>query len=253
MLSQPDSTGRRRFLVTWRDGQQPPRIHPVGCLSAGDDYAFSYLPGAWSVPGFRPLPGLPVGEGPRRSTRLFLFFADRLMDPRRPDFPDYVRALDLPDDPDQLDLLARSEGVLKGDRLAVVEEPHVDPDGRVAHVFVVRGLRFALEEPAAREAVLADLTPGVRLHVRTDHQNPVNDQALQLSTPGGTAVGWVPDALVPFVAAVIRDGEGQVHVQRSNGKDVPPHLRLLARVIGRHPPGEPALPQLADVPDLAPA
>lgn len=252
MLSRPDRTARR-FLVTWRDGQHAPRIHPVGCLVAGDEYAFSYLPGAWSVPGFRPLPGLPDRESPRRSARLFLFFADRLMDPRRPDFQDYVRALDLPDEPDPLDLLARSEGVLKGDRVAVVEEPHVHPDGRTDHVFVVRGLRFALGDPVQRERVLAGLVPRTPLAVGADHQNPVNSQALRLSAPDGAAIGWVPDALLPYVRAVVGGSGGQVLVQRRNGPDVPPHLRLLARVTGRHPAGTLTLPQLASVPDLEPA
>lgn len=51
--------GLRRFLVTWRDGQERPVIHDVGCLSYDGAYHFRYLDSARTAPGFRPLPGLP--------------------------------------------------------------------------------------------------------------------------------------------------------------------------------------------------
>jgi hypothetical protein len=245
MTSGPAELPVRRFLVTWRDGRSPPGIHDIGCLTASSDYAFSYLPGTGTAPGFRPLPGFGDLGASYHSPSLFLLFAARLMDRRRPDYQRYVEALDLADDHDALDLLGRSEGVAKGDRLAVVEEPPVAADGSTCHVFVVRGLRFALPEPQWRGQVLAELERGTPLTVRSDVGNPVNPDALRLDGPGGQPVGWVPDALVPYVGAVTGGAAGELLVRRRNGPDQPPHLRLLAEVRGVLPDGMPSLPQLS--------
>ncbi len=241
-LGRADPTVRR-FLVTWRDGCTKAVIHDIGWLTASSDYAFTYLAGAASAPGFRPLPGFGDLDGSYRSPTLFLLFSARLMDRRRPDYRRYVEALDLADDHDALDLLGRNEGVVKGDRLAVVEEPPVAADGSTSHVFVVRGLRFALPEPPVRERVLSGLERGTPLSVRPDINNPVNPAALRLETPAGQAVGWVPDALVPYVGAVMGGAVGELVVRRRNGPDQPPHLRLLAEVRGTLPDGMSPLPQ----------
>jgi hypothetical protein len=242
---------RRRFLVTWRDGCEPRGIHAVGCLTEAEDYRFAYLSAASHAPGFRPFPGFPRLNEVYRSPRLFLFFASRLMDPRRPDFQEYVRALDLPPDPTQLDLLSRSEGVVKGDRIAVVEEPQVQSDGSSSHVFVVRGVRFAAPDPADRERRLGGLVTGTPLVVRRDVGNPVNGDALQILTESGEPIGWVPDALVRYVGAVLDTPGGELTVQRRNGPEMPPHVRLLAHVQGQLPVGVSPLPQLEATSELA--
>lgn len=242
---------RRRFLVTWRDGGRPRGTHAVGCLTFDGRFTFRYLPGAAVAPGFRPLPGFPDMDRSYTAPSLFLFFAARLMDRRRPDYDDYVNALDLPPRPEDLDVLARSEGVLKGDRVAVVEEPHVRSDGSTERVFVVRGVRFASPDTAERERRLAALAAGSFLIVRADVDNPVNSAALQLLNPAGQLVGWVPDALVSYVSSALATGGARVVVQRLNGPELPPHIRLLARLSGRLPVGQPPLPQLLDPADLA--
>lgn len=235
----------RRFLVTWRDGATPPGLHAVGALLAdGGSYTFRYLVDAWRAPGFRPFPGLGDLERTYRSPTLFLFFADRVMDRRRPEYDGYLRALDLPPHASLEDVLARSEGVLKGDRVAVVEEPAVGQGGSTSHVFVVRGLRFAVPDPGRREALLAALEPNVPVSVRDDTSNPVNPEALHLVAPSGEPFGWVPDALVHYVRNVLATPGGTVVVQRRNGSELPPHIRLLVRVSGVLPAGVSALPPL---------
>ncbi len=235
----------RRFLVTWRDGATPPGLHAVGALlTDGGNYTYYYLGDAWRAPGFRPFPGLGDLERTYRSSTLFLFFADRVMDRRRPEYDGYLSALDLPPHASLEDVLARSEGVLKGDRVAVVEEPAVGQDGSTTHVFVVRGLRFAVPDSLRREALLAGLEPGVGLSVRDDTSNPVNPEALHLVAPSGEPFGWVPDALVGYVRNVLATPGGIVVVQRRNGPELPPHIRLLVRVSGVVPTGVPALSPL---------
>lgn len=239
------AAGLRRFLITWRDGQDPPVIHDIGCLSYDGMYRFRYLDPARKAPGFRALPGLPdltASYGP--APGLFPAFAGRIMERSRPDFLSYVTALDLPADADDLDILARSGGVSRGDRLVLTEEPTIEPDGRTGSIFMVRGLRFALPDPELREQVLASLGKGTELVVRDDPSNDVSPDALLLCSSEGIAVGWVPDALTAFVRRVVREPAGAVTVQRRNDAAQPPHARLLARVDGRLPPGSVTLPSL---------
>lgn len=235
----------RRFLVTWRDGEQPPAIHDVGCLTYDGAYRFRYLAAAQTTRGFGALPGMPdltAAYGP--VAELFPAFAGRVMERSRPDFTSYVTALDLPVDASELDILARSGGVSRGDRLVVTEEPVIALDGTTNCTFVVRGLRFALSDSVVREQVLARLDEGVRLAVRDEPTNDVNPKALLLCTGDGVAVGWVPDALTGFVRRVLVDPSGRVAVHRRNGPAQPPHTRLLVRVTGHLPPGTATLPSL---------
>lgn len=245
MSAAVDASRARRFLVTWRDGAHPAGIHAVGRLVFDGRYTFAYLENAHKVKAFRPFPNFPELERSYTSVVLFPFFSARVMDRRRPERKAFLHALDLPEDAADLDVLARNEGARKGDGVAVVEEPSVGPNGATSHVFVVRGLRFALPDLETREAVLQNLQNGAVLTVELDDGNAVNPRALALSTPHGDAVGWVPDALVPYVEAVCASGDGRVVVQRRNGAEQPAHLRLLARVSGRLPAGFTTLPQLA--------
>lgn len=235
----------RRFLVTWRDGQELPAIHDVGCLSFDGSFRFHYLDAARTAPGFHPLPGLPDLTGVYGpAADLFPVFAGRVMERSRPDFASYVAALDLPRDAGDLDILARSGGVSRGDHLALTEEPTIHSDGTTGCTFLVRGLRFALPDPEVREQVLAALTGGTRLAVRDDPANDVSADALLLCTSDGVAVGWVPDALTGFVRRVVEEPAGSVTVQRRNSPAQPPHARLLVHVAGRLTPGAVTLPSL---------
>ena len=245
MLSDATSVQLRRFLLTWRDGQELPAIHDVGCLSFDGAFRFHYLKAARTAPRFHPLPGLPdvTGNyGP--AAELFPVFAGRVMERSRPDFASYVTALDLPRDAGDLDILARSGAVSRGDHLALTEEPTIHSDCTTGCTFLVRGLRFALPDPEVREQVLAALPAGTQMAVRDDPANDVSPDALLLCTNDGVEVGWVPDALTGFVRRVVGEPAGSVTVQRRNSSAQPPHTRLLVHVTGRLKPGSVTLPSL---------
>ncbi len=216
---QPDGSSRgvRRLLVSWRDGAQPPSIHDVGCLAFSGKYTFRYLEGAYAAPGFRTLPGLPDLErvhGP--AVQLFPAFSGRVMSRTRPDFPEYLAALGLTEVRSDLDILARSAGQSRGDRLVLTEEPFIGEGGVTSSIFLVRGLRFALPDQREREAALAALENETYLFVRDDVKNEVNRQALLICTETGIVLGWVPDALVHYMRLVTFAG-GSLTVHRING------------------------------------
>lgn len=233
-LEDSSTGGQRRFAVAWRN-RSTRRISPVGVLSCnGGTYTFRYLASTREVPDFRPLLGFPDLERTYASARLFPFFAQRVMDKRRPDYERYLHALDLPVTASQLDVLGRGGGQRKADRIQVVEEPHVDGDGRTACTFVVHGIRH---QSSAEPALLDSLQPGDELTLRPEPDNPANPRALVVSTLAGVGIGWVPDLLLDYVHTVVQSSAAQLVVRRVNGPDLPPHLRLVVRLVGSAPAG----------------
>lgn len=232
---------RRRLLVQWRDDVDP-AIYPVGVLTRDTRFRFAYLPGAGEVPGFRPLPPFPNLHKEYTSAELFGFFAARVMDKRRPEYLAFLHALGLDAGADVLTVLGRSGGRRKGDFISVVEEPTVDDDGSTAHTFLVHGVRH-VHDPLARDSALARLSAGEHLHVQDEPDNPVNPQALLVTTAAGVALGWVPDGLLGYVRQ-LRGDDPRMTVVRVNGPDQPDQLRLLVEASGTLTPGAAPLPQL---------
>lgn len=222
----------RRFAVAWRHPSSG-RTSPIGLLTyAQAQYTFVYLASARDVADFRPLLGFPDVAKEYRAPRLFTFFAQRVMDPRRPDYERYLNALDLPLSASRLDVLGRSGGRRKADKVQVTEEPQVTSGGETRHVFLVPGVRYGSDPGAV--AALADVEPGSALSLVPEPDNPVNPRALLVATPSG-AVGWVPDLLLDYVHAVVRTGGEELTVRRVNDASMPAHLRLVAQISGRAP------------------
>lgn len=157
----------RRFAVAWRNTARP-RISPVAVLDYDRQrYRFEYLPTASNVEDFRPFIGFPRLDQIYEAERLWPFFALRVMDRRRPDFPRYIEWLGLPPDAMPLDILSRSGGERKGDAVQVIEEPPVDLAGMTESTFLVRGARYATGQYSSASAAEA-LTPGDRLSIVPD-------------------------------------------------------------------------------------
>jgi hypothetical protein len=102
---------------------------PVGRLDASspaDDqqrYRFRYTEGARSAErevGFRPLISFPDFQQDYTSENLFPLFQNRVLSPKRPDFPEYIEWLDMTrEEADPISILSVSDGSLRrqpGDR-----------------------------------------------------------------------------------------------------------------------------------------
>lgn len=227
--------GVRRFAVAWRNTARR-RISPVAVLDHdGKIYRFQYLPDISDLEDFRPFIGFPEFDRVYEAERLWPFFALRVMDRRRPDFPRYVRWLALEPDATQLDIMSRSGGERKGDAVQVIEEPRVDVAGDTESAFLVRGARYATEQYSSASAAEA-LKIGDLLSIVPDPSNPANPSALLVATTAGLPVGWIPDLLIDYVNNVEKVGSHLV-VLRNNETEAPWHLRLLVRLTGRTGPG----------------
>ena len=223
----------RRFGVAWRNRVRR-SIHDVAVfdLDAGV-YRFRYCAGVETVDGFRPFIGFPHFDRVYESRRLWPFFDLRVMDRKRPDYPQYVRWLGLPTDSNRLDILARNGGEQKGDSVSLAEAPRVAVDGATAATFIVRGSGYAVRAYGSTAAV-GRLQPGDALGVLHDATNEANPDALLL-TAGGSPIGWIPDLLIEYGREVAGSG-GKVTVVQNNGPDAPWHMRLLVRLVGQVSP-----------------
>jgi hypothetical protein len=229
-----------RFLVTWRN-RSLRRTFSIGLLTATEEgFRFSYLPGASTAPDFRPFVNFPELERQYRSTSLFPFFAQRVMDSRRPDYLNYLQALALPPGATATDVLGRANGQRKGDTVQAILEPHIDEDGRIDHVFLVSGVRHA---PGNPQTDVQFLRPGSRLVLEPEPQNPANPDALLISREQGHPIGWVPDALL-YLAREVAKGSYQLEALRVNGAEWPSHLRVIVRLTGAVLPGFEPFPAL---------
>lgn len=218
----------RRLLVIWQHPETR-RFVRVGHLDVEPDrqYVFEYEPGAADVEGFEGFAAFPDLRHRYRSDRLFPFFTNRVMSPRRPEYETYLDALGIEDDEQApVELLARAGGTRATDTVHIVPEPRIDADGRYVMLFLASGTRYL--DPDAEHVVR--LSAGDELGLREDSGNPVNPDALLLDTCSGHPVGWVPDYLLDLVHDYEQQGSVQIYVERANGPDTPPHLRLLCRL-----------------------
>ena len=232
----------RRLVVTW---QHPVSrsIEPVGFLSYdGALYRFDYVRHALEVADFQPLLGFEDLRHSYISEALFPLFAQRVMDPRRPDYHRYVRRLGLDEDASPWEQITRSQGRRQGDSLQLLPEP-VIADGQLSCMFLVNGVRHVPSRPVILEGrefrvtgeqveeALSVLSPGDRLHLVPEPQNPFNPLAVMVAAGSFTPVGWVPDLLVEDLSRLLMHAKVRVTAVHVNGPDAPSHLRLLAQLM----------------------
>jgi hypothetical protein len=229
-----------RLVVTW---QHPidRKISPVGFLTYdGATYQFAYIENALRVEDFRPLLGFPNLRVGYSADELFPLFAQRAMDPRRPDYQRYVERLGLAGEPGPWEQISRSQGRRHGDTLQLLPEPTLDND-TLTCLFLVHGMRHAHEDPRILsgqefrvtrdqiEGALARLKPGDELVLAQEPGTQINPLALMV-VGADVPVGWVPDLLVEDLQHLMRNVHVQVRVEHVNGPDAPWHMRLLARL-----------------------
>lgn len=227
----------KRLVVSWQHPENR-LIQPVGFLSYdGETYRFTYIRNALRIRGFQPLLGFRDMRREYRSDELFPLFAQRAMDPRRPDFQRYVKRLGLEGEPGTWEQISRSQGRRQGDTLQLLPEP-VHIGDVLTCPFLVHGIRHAHEETrilngqVTREEVndaLERLGPGDSLALARDRHNPVNSLALMV-LDSAILVGWVPDLLVEDIQTLMQRANVSVLVEHVNGPDAPWHMRLLARL-----------------------
>ena len=236
----------KTLFIAWKDSANTRAWYPVGRLDADVEkqpYRFRYLQGALEANrecGFVPFDSFPQFEKNYVSAELFPLFANRLQNPSRPSFQEYLRRLDFefdaPDAIDPIEMLATSEGRRVTDNLEVFPKVERSVDGSFSIKFFLHGWRHI--HPYAAERI-GTLQANERLGVSIETTNPVTTWALQIQTADYVIIGWAPRYLFEDLIHVIIEGACPVEatVARFNPAPAPPGQRLMVRFRGCWPEG----------------
>ena len=208
---------------------------PVGQLDtdAGEyPYRFRYTKGAKEAnreAGFLPLPEFPDLDGDYQSSELFPIFTNRVMSTKRPDFANYLHALDLGEGADSIEILSANGGRRVTDSFEVFPKLVKDADGSFVCRFFLHGWRYASEPAQAR---LNSLISGERLGVALELTNPMTEMAVQIQTEDYHVIGWAPRYLVDDLTMAMAEAPGRykANVVRVNPQPAPSRQRVLVEM-----------------------
>lgn len=226
------------LFLAW---QAPTRAwFPIGRLnvdSARSLYVFQYTQGALRAgdqAGFQPLAAFPDLRARYEASELFPLFKNRVLDPNRRDFADYLRSLDLdPQNPDPIAILAISGGERQTDSFEVFPKIEKNANNAFTCRFFLHGLSHVSDAGQRRGL---RLEPSEALQVSLELNNPVSGLAIQLTTKDYEFLGWAPRYLVPDILSAISASPGIVAtVVRVNEMGVPPNRRILIELSGTLP------------------
>ena len=195
----------RTLFLAWQDDSSR-QWFPVGRLDADvgkASYRFRYIGGAKRAKqevGFPPLLEFPDLHKGYRSSELFPLFQNRVMNRKRPDFAEYLRSLDLPEEADSIEILSTNGGRRETDSYEVFPKIEKEADGRFRCRFFLHGWRYVSAEAKTRIGRLRDHEP---LHVTVERTNPATGLAVQVRTMDDHKIGWSPHYLVPDLAIAI--------------------------------------------------
>ena len=195
------TTKDRRLRLIWKDPKTGRYSH-VGWLEALADgrYCFRYTPEAVDIDGFTYVSQYPDPSQTYVSEVLPAFFANRVMNRRRPSYDQYVGWLGLDPDALPVEIMARTGGGRATDFYQLVEDFNLR-EGRCEGRFFISGMRHVI--PGLE--LLGDLRPGQELALKDEPHNPVNERAILLNADGHP-VGYLPDWLVDDAHQLRQEG-----------------------------------------------
>jgi HIRAN domain len=228
----------KTLFLAWQDPNS--RLwFPIGRLTfESGKFTFIYTKGARQAEqesAFQPLYSFPDFDKFYQSKALFPLFANRVMQPSRPDYNDYLKYLNIsqhPDDP--IAILSRSGGRKATDHFEVFPCPEPDENGLYHIHFFLHGLRH--RQPIAIERVNG-LKPLEQLYIMHDVQNSYDSLALALRTKEDHLIGYCPRYLAQDIHELLKQDPKLiiVHVERVNLAPAPIQLRLLCSITAQWP------------------
>lgn len=227
------------LFVAWQSPEPSRSWFPIGRLDAEDSspFLFRYTQGALDAEaqaGFKPLVSFPDFHRRYESTELFPVFKNRVLDPARKDFAEYLGWLDLdPAHSDPIEILALTGGERQTDSLEVFPRIVKRADQTFACRFFLHGLRHV---SAAARGRANGLLPGTSLQVAVELNNPAGPLAIQLQTTDCHMIGWAPRYLVRDLIDVINEHPAvSASVVRVNEHGAPLARRILVELRGTLP------------------
>ncbi len=234
----------KTLFLAWQDKARTRRWFPVGRLdvdSPQSKYRFRYTQGADAAhtqSGFEPLVDFPELREDYRSADLFPMFQNRVITRGRPDFADYLRRLDLPEEADPIEMLSVDGGFRATDSFEVFPKIEKREDGAFRCRFFLHGWRHLTEHAQQR---LDKLAGGEQLYVALELTNPETQLAIQIQAVDYCMIGWAPRYLVNDLMAAIAKAPGdyKANVVRVNPVPAPSKQRVLVELSGHWPDHDP--------------
>ena len=226
------------LFVAWQAPEPTRAWFPIGRLDVknSDHFLFRYMRGALDAEknsGFRPLVSFPDFKGRYESHELFPLFKNRVLDPSRKDFAEYLGWLGLdPAHSDPIEILGLTGGERQTDSIEVFPRIIKQADQSFVCRFFLHGLRH-VSEPARVKA--DELKLGSALQIAVELNNPAG-LAIQLQTDDCYMIGWAPRYLVRDLIKVINvHPDVSASVVRVNEFGAPLARRILVELKGRLP------------------
>ncbi|WP_333196263.1 HIRAN domain-containing protein [Microcoleus sp. S28C3] len=157
-------------------------------------------------------------------------FSNRVMPRSRPDYPEFVQWLNIPQhEDDPIALLARSGGKRVTDNFEVFPCPEPDENGRYRIHFFAHALRHLSKSAIER---INGLQVGELLYLAHEFQNRHDSSALLLCTEDRWIVGYCPRYLCGDFFQIISQHRElvRVEVDRLNQPPTPLQFRLLCKM-----------------------
>jgi hypothetical protein len=227
------------LFVAWQSPSPSRAWFPIGQLDVEGDHSFlfRYTQGALdaeATAGFKPLVSFPDFRHRYESSALFPVFKNRVLDPKRADFKEYLGWLDLdPLNADPIEILALTGGERQTDSLEVFPRIVKHADQTFSCRFFLHGLRHVSEVARHRAN---QLESGAALQVAVELNNPAGPLAVQLQTSDCHMIGWAPRYLVSDLIDVInKHPMVSATVVRVNEHGSPLARRILIELKGTLP------------------
>lgn len=229
-------TEHKSVFLSWQSPDNRQR-HVVGILTEySDHYTFAYTKGALASKKFIPFSGMRCLHKTYASLSLFPLFQNRLLSPKRPEYPRFIEWLGLQGQHlSPITILGRSEGVRATDQLKTFNRIEIDDDGAFEHIF------FAYRLKELPQSVMT-LTAGEALYFRLDRHS---DNGINITGNTGESagiVGYCPWYLANDIGPLLLKQEKQqsgqdmieltVKVERLTAT-APNRYKLMCKVVGR--------------------
>lgn len=228
------------LFIAWQAPSPTRAWFPIGRLDASvenHDFVFQYTHGALQAKeraGFSPLIAFPEFERRYEASELFPLFKNRILEPNRKDFAEYLNWLDLdPAHADPIEILSLTGGERQTDSLEVFPQVRKMTDGTISCRFFLHGLRHVSDAARSRADALIE---GETLQVAIEVNNPATGYAVQLQTNDCHMIGWAPRYLVNDLrAALLEHSTITATVRRINRMGAPFARRVLIELQGGVP------------------
>jgi hypothetical protein len=230
----------KTLFVAWKQ-KDPGGWHPVGRLDAdvkNSVYSFRYVQGARDAEkaGFAAFDSFPELEKEYVSGELFPFFLNRIQNPNRTSFPEYLQRMDFAAEAgeayDPIELLAVSEGRRETDNLEVFPKIERIEGNPFAIKFFLHGVRYL---SSSSQTEILKLTHGEELTIALELNNPATFWAIQLQSRSRVVVGYAPRYLLDDLVHVTLNCLVSAKVTRVNPLPAPPQQRVMIQLEGCWP------------------